>query len=185
MDKQYWTLFYKEKNRILEHSNFASFIMEYFKEENFFILDIGCGNGRDSYYLSKNHYVVGCDLSFLPENKKNCLFLQENMVTIDKKPYDLIYSRFSLHSISDENQRDLLHSIEKGTILCLETRSIKGKNSYRLFGDNHYRNLTDIVFLRSLLEEYKFHILYEYEGNNIAIFKDENPICIRMICKKL
>jgi len=185
MDKLYWNQFYKKKKGVLESSDFATFIMDYFKEEKFFILDIGCGNGRDSYYLSKKHHVVGCDLSSVPENKKHCLFIEENMVTIDKKPYDLIYSRFSLHSISDENQRDLLQSIEKGTILCIETRSIKGKDTYRLFGDTHYRNLTDIHFLRSLMKEYGFIILYEFEGDNIAVFKDENPICIRMICKKL
>ena len=184
MDKLYWTTFYKEEKGILESSDFAKFIMEYFKEEKFFILDIGCGNGRDSYYLATKHHVVGCDLSSKPKNKKNCLFLEENMVDIDKEPYDLIYSRFSLHSISDENQRELLQSIRKGTILCIETRSLKGKDTYRLFGNNHYRNLTDLDFLHLLLKEYGFEILYEYEGDNVAIFKDENPICIRVICKK-
>jgi len=185
MDKLYWNQFYKEKKGVLERSDFAEFVLEYFKDKSYFILDLGCGNGRDSYYLSQNHKVIGCDLSSVPKNKKHCLFLEENMVTIDKEPYDLIYSRFSLHSISDENQKELLQSIKKGTILCIETRSIKGKDSYRLFGDTHYRNLTDIHFLRSILKDYGFIILYEFEGDNIAVFKDENPICIRMICKKV
>lgn len=185
MDKTYWNQFYRDKKGVLESSDFSKFIMEYFKDNTFFILDAGCGNGRDSYYLSKKHNVVGCDLSSNPINKKKFLFLREDMISIDKKPYDLIYSRFSFHSISNENQRKFLESIEKETLLCIETRSIKGKDSYRLFGDTHYRNLTDINFLHSLLKEYHFEILYEFEGNNIAVFQNENPICIRIICKKI
>ena len=38
-------------------------------------LDLGCGNGRDSYYLSKKYQVTGCDLSCDPENTNNCLFI--------------------------------------------------------------------------------------------------------------
>ena len=184
MDKFYWNQFYEKKKGITESSDFAKFIMEYFQEKKFFILDVGCGNGRDSYYLARRHNVVGCDLSSKPENKRHCLFVEDDMVKIDKKPYDLIYSRFSLHSITDDNQREFLESISKGTILCIETRSKLGENSYRVFGDTHYRNLTDIVFLRSILRENKFTILYEYEGFDVAKYKDENPICIRMICKK-
>lgn len=184
MDKIYWNQFYKDEKGILESSDFSKFITDYFKGEKFFILDAGCGNGRDSYYLSKKHNVIGCDLSSKPKNKKHCLFLEEDMVLVDKEPYDLIYSRFSFHSISDENQINFLKSIKKETILCIETRSIKGKDTYRLFGDTHYRNLTDINYLHSLLKEYNFEILYEYEGDNIAIFQNENPICIRIICKK-
>ena len=33
--------------------------------------------------------------------------------------------------------------------------------------------------------EKSFQIIYINEGINMAIYKNENPICIRVICKKI
>lgn len=187
MDNIYWENFYKNQNHILESSDFAKFVLTYIKkfDRKFNILEVGSGNGRDSYYLSQEHVLCGCDMSFKPDNKENCTFIIDDMVSIDKNEYDLIYSRFSFHSITDDDQDKLLKTIKKSTILCIETRSIKGLNESRVFGDNHFRNLTNINKLKELLKKYNFEILYIEESNNFAIYKDENPICIRVICQKM
>jgi len=185
MDKKYCNNFYKNHDLTFESSDFSKFVLNYIRSFNktFNILDVGCGNGRDSYYLSKEHTICGCDISNKPEDKDNCTFTNDNMITVDKSNYNLVYSRFTFHSITDEDQDLLLASIKTPTILCIETRSIKGSNSFRTFGDNHYRNFTDIDELKKLLKKYKFEILYIKESNNFAVYKDENPICIRVICK--
>ena len=37
-------------------------------------LDCGCGNGRDSYYMSKYFNVTGIDTSIVIDNSSNCVF---------------------------------------------------------------------------------------------------------------
>ena len=181
----YWTKFYSTFN-CKEPSNFAKFILDYIEKYNkkFNILDVGCGNGRDSYFLSTKHNVTGIDISNLPttSDNDNCTFVTSDMTTYDKTGYDLVYSRFTLHSITDEQQEQLISSIKPNTILCIETRSIKGIDQFREHGDTHYRNLTCIDKLKQLLSKYNFNILYLVESNNLAVYKNEDPICIRVIC---
>lgn len=183
-EKKYWNDFYKIYNN-LEPSMFCKYIYKYLEKYNkeFNILDIGCGNGRDSYYLSKNHKVTGIDISNIPKNRINCEFYLENMVTCDKSQFDVLYSRFTFHSITDIQQEDLIKSIKKDTILCIETRSDKETNLNRIHGNTHYRNLTNIDKLKELLIKYNFEIIEIVESNNLAVYKTENPICIRVICK--
>ena len=90
-ETEYWAKFYKNYNN-KEPSNFAIFINNYFKNKNekLSILDCGCGNGRDSYFLSNNFNVMGIDNSNQPDNKK-CKFLLGNFVTFPKINFDIMY----------------------------------------------------------------------------------------------
>jgi SAM-dependent methyltransferase len=178
----YWNQFYKQFN-IDYPSDFCSFILNYIKEPKN-ILDCGCGNGRDSYELSKYHNVLGVDLGTLPKEKDNCAFSNENFVTLDKTPYNLIYSRFTFHSITNEDHEVFLDSIKVGSILCIETRSDKSINDVRIHGDSHYRNFTNINYIKELVSKKGFTIMYIEEKDDVAIYKSENPICIRLIAIK-
>jgi len=184
----YWTNFYNSYNLIEKQSDFCVFIMNYFKNnDNMKILDAGCGNGRDSYYLSTKHNVIGLDTSsFKPNDNKNCIFIIDDFCSYNKDIFDLIYSRFTFHSIDNNQQELFIKSInKKNTLLCIETRSEKDNNDYRYHGDNHYRNLTNKIYLENLLLTNNFIILFSEENNGFSIYKDEDPICIRIICKKL
>jgi tellurite methyltransferase len=181
----YWSTFYKQFNE-MNPSGFACFIMNYLNDYKgpFTILDVGCGNGRDSYYLSSMYNTTGIDISVIPTGTNpNLRFIQGDMINIDKSPYNVIYSRFTFHSITNEQQDKLIQSIADNTILCIETRSSKDNDEYRTFGDTHYRNLTDMDYLLNLLEKYHFTILYSVESKDVAVYKEENPTCIRIICK--
>ena len=100
------------------------------------------------------------------------------------KHFDIIYSRFTFHSITDNEQEKFIKSVCPNSYLCIETRSILGKNDIRHHGDNHFRNFTDINYLKKMLLDNNFTILFIEEANNFAIYKEENPICIRVICQK-
>ena len=187
VEQNYWETFYS--NFICDKpSDFCLFITNYFtekKEINLKLLDIGCGNGRDSYFLSKIFNVTGIDISVKSENKLNCKFILDNFVTFDKKGYDIIYSRFSFHSINNEKQQTLLENIDPNTYLCIETRSDKCKNIKKFHGENHFRNLTNLDYLKNILINNNFNILFIKESDNFAVYNNENPICIRIICKKI
>ena len=182
---KYWQEFYSAFNNV-SPSPFAKFILEYFHiyDMEFKLLDVGCGNGRDAYFLSSKYNTTGIDISNSPKNSNNCTFVLGDMIKFDKTGFDIIYSRFTYHSIDDEQQEELVRSIQPESFLCIETRSIKGLNTFHLHGDSHYRNLTCLESLVKLLRKYNFDILYCVESNGFAVYKNEDPICIRVICKK-
>ena len=51
--------------------------------------------------------------------------------------------------------------------------------------DEHYRNFTNLEYLMNLLKEHNFKILFSVESNGFSIYKDEDPVCIRVICRKI
>ena len=151
------------------------------------ILDAGCGNGRDSYAFAKHgHRVIGIDsCGHLPPDAQHVHFATDDFTVHMKQEYHLIYSRFTFHSINNEQQESFLASIQKPqTLLCIETRSDKGIDAKRVHGDSHYRNFTNIDTLKVQLNKHQFDILFLYEGQDVAIYKDENPVCIRVIAQK-
>ena len=63
MNKSYWENFYKNKHT-LKPSSFAKFVRKFIKGKDLIVYDLGCGNGRDSYYLGlgkKKWRVIGID----------------------------------------------------------------------------------------------------------------------------
>jgi hypothetical protein len=97
----------------------------------------------------------------------------DNFCTFNKASFDIIYSRFTFHSITNEDHEIFLDSIKPNSFLCIETRSDKGINDARYHGDNHYRNFTNKEYLYNLLLKYKFEIILFEESDNVAIYKTE------------
>ena len=188
MDSVYWNEFYKNNSINLNTcSDFCNFVIKYFENYNINnILDAGCGNGRDSRVLSIKYKVTAVDNSgFIPDNTTNCKFKNDSFITTDKENYDLIYSRFTFHSITNEEHLDFLSSIKANTYLAIEARSLKNSDNEKIHGTTHYRNYIELDYLTKLLEKNNFEILFINESDNVAIYKSENPICVRVICKKL
>lgn len=183
---KYWNNFYSNNNAKEECSDFCTFIIEYFEnnKEISSVLDCGCGSGRDSYKLANKYKVDGIDSSgFIPNSENNVNFSTQDFITFNKDNFDLIYSRFTFHSITNEQQTSFLDSINNG-YLAIETRSSKGETDNVHHGKTHFRNYTDLNYLKHILTERNFEILFIKEDKNMATYKDENPICIRVICKK-
>lgn len=188
-DTQYWNEFYKKTQLTDDASDFCNFTLKFFKNSDIIntVLDCGCGSGRDSRKLDEKYIVTAIDnCGVLPKNDNtNIEYLCEDFVKFPKDAYDLIYSRFTFHSISDKNQEEFIKSIKKsGQYLAIETRSNKSKDIQEFHGKLHFRNYTDLYYIQNLLQKNNFEILYLVESNNFAIYKDENPICIRVIAKK-
>lgn len=210
-DKTYWTNYYAENSKPTNASTFAEFILPKL-EENKNLIELGCGNGRDSLYFSKNNIkVMGIDqvqteVDFLNEHygNENIFFLCDDFTNLANSEQDIIcntafdyvYSRFTFHSINENKENRTLDWIEnnlnKGGLFLLEARSMKDpmfKQGETLSETenftNHYRRYMDLNKMVDKLESRNFEIIFKIEDNNLAVYKDDNPYVIRIIAKKL
>lgn len=188
-DRNYWNKFYNNKDHLLTCSDFCSFVIDFFKDNKSIknVIDCGCGNGRDSLALSEFYKVFGIDNSgYIPRNENsNLSFATGDFISVDKKSYDLVYSRFTFHSITNSSHLHFLNSICNNSYLAIEARSIIGMDNVPVHGKEHYRNYISLEYLTDILKNNGFEILFIKEGDNMAVYKSENPVCIRVICKKI
>lgn len=197
--EEYWKEFY-EAFKESSHSSFAEFVYKFYlynSNKDRVLIDIGCGNGRDSYYFWKCGFkVIGIDIAtentYINERLK---FIKSDIkdIEINLKDQDIgyVYLRFFIHAIDEERENILIDFLKKinNVMIFIEARTVNdemygigesvGKNEYI---SNHYRRFIDI---QRLVEKFKdFKILYIIESNNIAIYKDSNPTLLRLIMVK-
>lgn len=201
----YWSKFYAARSAVSSPSPFAMHCIDLFKPGQR-ILEIGCGNGRDANYFSENGFpIVAIDKSREAINSciknipnKNATFICGEAIDVLKKPdenFDIVYCRFSLHAMTEKEENSTLvtalNHLNPGGMLCIECRSIndpmarKGEvlsPSERI--DGHYRRFIVREELEAKLTSLGFVIMLLVESNGLAIFKDEDPIVIRIVASK-
>ena len=209
-DKHYWTEYYKNNSEPTDRSTFAEFVLPNL-EKNKTLLELGCGNGRDSIYFADNDInVIAIDqaeneVKFLNDfyKKDNLLFVCDDFTdlknstnsAIKDNEFDYIYSRFTFHSISEKKEDRTLdwieNNIKTGGCFLLEVRSINDPmfKEGRLLSENenfttHYRRYLDLNTIVGKLERRNFEIVYKIEDKDLAPYKDDNPYLIRIIAKK-
>ena len=201
----YWDNFYIKKNKIKE-SSFARFVLNKVRKGRMkkSLIDIGCGNGRDSIFFSKNNFhVTGIDIS-QKAIKKNLLFKNKNLnfikFDIEKnktsKKFDIIYCRFFLHTINENGKTKLLHLIrkikKKNSVICFEFRNLKDQifkkykkrkhNQIVEFEKGHYRRMINpIMFLEKCVKVIKCKMIFYKSSKNLSVVKYDNPNLSRMI----
>lgn len=176
MDKQYWEKFYKE-NEKMKQSSFAELCIPYM---NSHVIELGCGNGRDLEYFSRNNiFVKGVDQSY-----ENSLIIKMDVGKYMEKNKcnGDVYTRFFWHSIDKDLRLKILEWAQFN--LFIEARTTEDTNRKKIFND-HYRNYVDIVELVKDLKENGFQIILLKEGTGMSKFKDEDPHLVRVIAKKL
>lgn len=206
MDYKYWNEYYKKNIAPSEPSKFAKDILKYL-ESGKKLIELGCGNGRDAIFLSNNKIDVvavdQCESSInnlrSSVSSDNIKFVADDFIEtklLEKESFDYVYSRFTLHSISEEEENKLINrvyeALKKDGLLLIEVRSVKdeifglgeqiSRNTYVY--NNHSRRF---VVLEELVEKLKFigfEIDFVDENNNYAIYKELNPIVIRIIARK-
>lgn len=208
MDKQYWDKFYKDHSNRSDISNcstFASFCCDnIFNKTPKTIVDLGCGNARDAKHFSKNHLVYGVDQSIsqqvLDANTSSSLKLIEQDFVYGEYNFsesiDVFYSRFTIHSITEDDQEELLpkvyNSLDAGRLFCIEVRTTKdpkfgvGKHicDTTYFNDGHTRRFIDSQeFLKEVLT-LGFKLKYFNEQDDLSVYKDDNPVLMRIILEK-
>ena len=202
---KYWNKFYKKKS-ITKESTFAKFTYKRIINKKAKILDIGCGNGRDSYFFNKKGFeVTGIDISqkVIEKNSKNKmknLSFKKFDIGKDKinDKFDIIYCRFFVHTVDELLENKLIKLIKdsknKKTIVFFEFRNFKDKifgtfkakdhNKVIEFEKGHFRRIINPkIFKEKFLSKTKSKLIYQKNGINLSIVKKDNPNLSRMIFK--
>lgn len=203
-DKEYWSEFYKKHSAPSAPSPFALFVGEaLFAGAT--LVELGCGNGRDSIYFAGE-----CELNVIAVDQCDgeILFLNECYGTErlkfrandftklhDGNKFDAVYSRFTLHAIDKAAEERTLqwafNNLAIGGRLLIEARSTKDPLrgvgtalSDSEYVTDHYRRFVDFTELKNQLEDIGFHIEFAIENTGLAVYKDEDPVVIRIIARK-
>ena len=207
-NKNFWDKYYfkNEKTKVLKPSSFAKFVYKKFLSKNSSILEVGCGNGRDTFYFykktrsilaidqSKNVIKKNIELS-KKLNKKikfvNCDF--EDLKKINKKKINFVYARFFLHTINLRQENKLIKLI--GSIkeiskvkIFLEFRTTKDqlKNKGKKLNKNigftdHYRRFIHVNNFLKKIKKIGYKIIYIKQGINLSKTANDNPHLCRLV----
>ena len=206
-DVAYWNHFYEKViKEIQEPSDFARFVFHYLQSGKR-LMDIGCGNGRDSLYFARNQILVtGVDASETAINQlqkyeiENGQFVFDDFVTckaLYQMQYDYFYSRWTIHAISERQENELLQnvadSLKEDGLFFIEVRSTndelygKGrqieKNAF-LYND-HYRRFIDKTEFCGKLGKLGLKIIFQEEKNGFSKTSESDPTLIRIVAKKM
>lgn len=205
-DTEYWNDYYKKDKAPIEPSLFAKTILSEMQKGKT-VLELGCGNGRDSLYFYRNGLNVtavdasDCTISQLKQqyDEDNICFICDDFVcspAIFSGQFDYCYSRFSLHAINEEQEIEVIKNVfnvlkSKGKFF-IEVRSVHdelygkgervGKDSF--VHDGHYRRFVHKELLENELKQCGFIIDYSEEQRGFAPFGESDPPVIRVIAKK-
>ena len=197
----HWDEYYKKDNIPDYPSPFAEYVANKLSNQQT-ILEVGCGNGRDAKFLaSQGHLVTGLDRSGEAIELCKKLYSVESLefffgtitdiAKINKKQYDLIYSRFVIHAMSLNEEIKTLNMshklLNKDGQFFIECRSIndplssKGdilSNTERIEG--HYRRFIILEEFKQRLVQVGFKIIKTIESNGLAKFGKDDPVVIRI-----
>ena len=203
----HWKDYYKSNIAPQNPSSFAEYAYKNIIDSDFkSVLDIGCGNGRDSFYFSNNDLAVTA-IDYSEEaiesckdndNLKKIKFYSgkiDNIEELVSSKFDCIYSRFVFHAMPLKEEKIVINKsfqmLNNGGKLYIECRSTgdplfrKGEViSSNERSEGHYRRFIDFNELKSRLTDVGFKIEESVESNGLAIYKDDDPVVIRIIAKK-
>lgn len=198
----HWQEFYSSpifQEELLLPSQFGAFVSNEIAR-NSLIIDVGCGNGRDSLYFGRHGFtVIGIDrsekaISLCKKNApKNCLFMCCDLSAVDfKTQLDdypntenknvIIYSRFFLHAIDRQLQRTFLSeasSLQKKNLKCfLEFRIDKDKERKKETPE-HYRRYVDLTEFEKDAADFSWKIDYKNVGTGLAKYRQDDAYVAR------
>ncbi len=207
LNKNFWTNYYKLTTHDIKNgSSFSKFVYDNYGKNIKNLLDLGCGNCRDSIFFgNKDIQVDAIDYNGCIEKDYNNITLIKNDVELyllnkDLKHYDLVYMRWFLHAMPYEKSEKIFEQVSnilnKGDKICIEVRSI---NDYSLrknstfdkedlsYKTTHKRWLYSVEKLEYLIKKCNMKKLYISEGyfSQNKNTETNNPLLIRCIIEKI
>ncbi len=150
------------------------------------IIDLGCGNGNDTLYLSQKGYkVISCDYSKEALLHINSFVENHNCICIDmrdKLPFEaesayIMICDLSLHYFNEKMTHKIINEIyriikSKGSLICrVNAVSEMGNEKYEpiKIEDNYYfigekkKRYFDKADVNKFFHKFKVDNIYEYE----------------------
>lgn len=209
--KEFWNVFYSKNINLDVPSPFAIWFSNNYLSPQSKILELGCGNGRDSFYFdSKGFSCSGIDSSYnaiesnnLINQSKNLTFTHFDVSNLNSKEFEnlkinfnVVYSRFFLHAVPQIIENQILNfcndKLKQGDIFAHEFRTTN--DPLFLLGESignnekytdHYRRFIDYQkFLKKIDLDF-WEILFCEESNGFAPFNDQDPVVCRIVARKI
>ena len=212
MDKNYWKKIYSKQSEEEKPSLFACFISDTLGIKGKRIVELGCGNGRDAIFFANNNArlveaIDQCDniinlLTLRFQQIKNLGFRCLDFTCLEdianEMKYDIVYSRFTLHSISKEQEKNViqwaLRNLNPKGKFCVEARGQKNEiygiglpvegESDAFILNNHYRRFLHFDTLCKDLVSTGFNLDFAKEQKGFAPYNGQDETFIRIIASK-
>jgi len=201
-----------DRGRKIVHypSPFAEFCLNKIMDSDSRVLELGTGNGRDAFYFSEQGcrvYAVDQSATAIEHNKnKSKEIFSNGQIEFERADFidglqlevmpDFVYSRFVFHAISAKEQTNTLSwlsaQLKSGVMLLIEARTnhdpLCGQGELvedSAFICGHYRRFIDSQkFIEEALN-FGFRLRYFNEATGLAIYKDEDPVVMRIFLEKI
>ena len=205
--KRYWDSYYTKGLVSIQASGFARFALSYMQPGGH-VIDLGCGNGRDSLFFAQNEMkVTAVDISqtAIETVRQGCgdlpvITLQDDFVkskALFEGEYDYCYSRWTLHTIDDLQQAEFIKNVwsalKDDGLFFVEARTIRddiygmGQNvgAHAYIYDEHYRRFIDSQDFAKRLKEQNYEVLHFEEDRGFSKTEESDPVLLRVTAKKL
>ena len=212
MDKNYWEKIYSKQSEEEKPSLFAHFIADTIGIAGKRLIELGCGNGRDAIYFANTgtshvEAVDQCDniinlLVHRFQQINNLCFRCEDFTYMEdvyeEKKYDIVYSRFTLHSISKTQEKNVIEwayrNLNPNGRLCIEVRGqrneiygigipVEGESDAFILND-HYRRFLHFESFCEELTSIGFVLSFAKEQKGFAPYHGQDETFIRIIATK-
>lgn len=207
MDKEYWEKYYLLQDPSQKPSDFARFVAKKYASDGGILVDVGCGNGRDTLFFSSQsieaYGVEQCKVAIEKNIEKGGLldlgakFIKDDFSKCDydslaNGPFS-IYSRFTLHAIDYDEEKAFFNNLERCRnliYLYIEARSIHdhlygegSKVGLHEYVTTHYRRfISSSALISRLIENFDLH--YFEESTGFAKTTEDDPCLIRLIARR-
>lgn len=196
----HWDCYYSGTTGVVEPTPFALDVVKSIGPGRR-ILEVGCGNGRDTGYLSSlGHDVIALDVSsaavdLCRRRLGSAADVRLGSITDHAADLagsrDVLYGRFVLHAMTETEEQELWAGasqvLRPQGEAYVECRSINDplarhgevlSPTERLHG--HYRRFIVLGELRQRMEAAGFEIREAVEGRGLAAHGDEDPVVLRV-----
>jgi SAM-dependent methyltransferase len=204
LKNEYWENYYHREHPPLIPSQFAVFAMNEFPDVDC-VVDIGCGNGRDSFFFAgqnkqvlaidgSNAAIEACEQQRRHFNFPNLTFCNADISDLldtaarfagraDKTI--MLYARFLVHALTMEQEEVLLTNVRsllrRSTgVFAAEFRTLRD-TALKKQTTPHFRRFVDPVQFLLRCQSYGLAPTYFTEGFGFAKFKDDDAHVARVI----
>jgi len=183
----YWDVWYRSGRSPVIPSQFAVMVASEMAGRVPRIVDFGCGNGRDTALLDQIAPTLGVDASaeavaaaqvLFPSGTFRCGSVEHI------RGEGLLYARFLLHSITDEQEDALLDSLQGRWAVAFEFRTPEDASRPKVTPD-HYRRSVSSEILFDKLWQRGFTITYHVEGRGMAKFGADDAYVGRVLAERM